>query len=65
MALFIINVMDFPIIQVLFSLLAVVNIKLVGFEEGILYVPENQEEGKIEVELTEAVNSVEVSQCFL
>lgn len=57
--------MDFPIIQVLFSRLAVVNIKLVGFEEGILYVPENQEEGKIEVELTEAVTSVEVSQCFL
>ena len=41
------------------------NIKLVGFEEGILHVPENQEEGKIEVELTEAVNSAEVSQCFL
>lgn len=41
-----------------------VNIDLVGFQGGILKVPENQRDGEIKVQLSEAVQSVEVSQFF-
>ena len=49
----------------LFSFLfisAVVNINLQKFVDGVLMVPENQGEGRIEVQLSEAVNSMNVRQ---
>ena len=49
------------IISSYFPILAKVNISLVEFQDGILSVPENQEQGQIQVDLTEAVNSEPVS----
>ena len=42
-------------------LLAVVNISLAQFVDGVLKVPENQEESRIEVNLSEAVKLGNVS----
>ena len=42
-------------------LLAVVNISLAQFVDGVLKVPENQEESRVEVQLSEAVNLGNVS----
>ena len=42
-------------------LLAVVNISLAQFVDGVLKVPENQEESRVEVNLSEAVNLGNVS----
>lgn len=38
-----------------------VNINLAGFQDGVLNVPQNNEFGEIQVDLTEAVTSAQVS----
>ena len=37
------------------------NINLAGFQDGVLTVPQNNEFGEIQVDLTETVSSVQVS----